>query len=97
MSNASDIAIMLDDLELINLVSSWPKMTKEQRENMQDVADIANIPQRTAHIVVKRAKAHGLVFDNGEVNDYAQRYINSIVATRLKTMQGKNANASRGA
>ena len=87
MPNPSDIAIMLDDQELIRLVASWPKLTPKQRNSMEDIADIANLNPRFTPAIVKRAKAHGLIMEDGTVNDYAQKYINGLVGSHLKKLK----------
>lgn len=75
---------MLDDQELIRLVASWPKLTKEQRADIGAVSAIAGIMQRNVENVILRARVHELVFEDGTINEYAQKYINALVGTHLK-------------
>lgn len=87
MPNPSDIAIMLNDEQLIRLVASWPKLTEEQRENNNDIADIANLNAKFVPALLKRAKAHGLIYDNGTINEFAEKYINGLVGSHLKKLK----------
>lgn len=87
MSSPSDIAIMLNDEQLIRLVASWPKLTKEQRNDNNEIADIANLNPRFTGQIVKRAKAHGLIYEDGKVNEFAEKYINGLVGSHLKKLK----------
>lgn len=91
MPNPSDIAIMLDDRNLVRLVTSWPKMTEQQRGEASTVAIIANISRYEVENVIIRARAHGLIYDNGTVNEFAQKYVNSLVANSLIKQKARNA------
>lgn len=87
MSSPSDIAIMLNDEQLIRLVASWPKLTEAQRKDNSDIADIANLNSKFVPALVKRAKAHGLIYDNGTINVFAEKYINGLVGSHLKKLK----------
>lgn len=84
MSNPSDIAIMLDDPNLVRLVASWPKIEASKRTDMDFVSAVSGVLRCDIESVVLRAKTHGLVFDNGTVNEFAQKYLNALVAERLQ-------------
>lgn len=88
MPNPSDIAIMLNDDELVRLVASWPKI--KDRSNLDHVAIVANIVRRSVPDVVERALAHGLVYEDGTVNEYAQKYVSGLVAAELKRLNGNS-------
>lgn len=80
----TDIAIMLDDPELVRLVASWPKIAEKDREDYDYLGQVANVHQGKIKSVVMRAKLHNLIYDNGKINEFAQKYISTLVAIHLK-------------
>lgn len=87
MSSPSDIAIMLGDDALVRLCVVWPKLSNAQRNDEDEIADIANILPHKVQSVIKRAKTNGLIFEDGSVNEYALKYINMIVADTLNGLK----------
>jgi hypothetical protein len=79
-----DIAIMLDDAELVRLVASWPKLTEEQRGNADTIASVSNISKSRVESILLRAKTHGLIKDDGTINEYASKYLQALIGERLK-------------
>lgn len=86
-----DIAILLDDQDLIRLVATWPKLTAEQRKDTNLISDATRIIRDRVEKVITRAKTHGLIYDDGKINTYAEKFISGLVAERLSTMQKKKS------
>lgn len=79
----ADIAIMLDDMPLVRLVSCWPKLTDAARQDVELLAIVANIlPQRIEDTLL-RAKANRLIYDDGTVNEFAEKYISTLIGERI--------------
>lgn len=86
---ALDIVIMLDDPELVRLVASWTKLTEQQRNDSDAISAIANIPRSRVDTIATRARAHNLIKDDGTINEFAGKYLTSLVGERLrKTTKG---------
>jgi len=90
-----DIAILLDDQELIRLVATWPKLNEEYRKEPRDVAIAANISSDRINALLFRAKMHGLIYDDGKINGYAQKYISGIIGSRIAEQVGKTSKAKK--
>ena len=84
-----DIAIMLDDPELVRLVASWPKLTEDQRANTESIGGIVDILPHKLAPTIERARVHNLIKDDGSINEFARKYIEALVASRLKKMKLK--------
>ena len=82
-----DIAVLIDDPELIRLAAVWGKLTAEQRANDNVIADAARISTARVGSIVHRGLINGIIFSDGAVNSYAQKYIGSLVAQHLKAKQ----------
>lgn len=78
---------MLGDDQLVRLCTVWPKLTKGQRDDEDEIADCANILPHKVKSIVKRARVSGLVFDDGTVNEFAQKYINMLVVDTLEGLK----------
>lgn len=83
-----EIAILIDDQELIRLVATWPKLNDDERKSLSVIAEIANIPRSRIESALRRAKTHKLIYDDGTINPIAEKVIMSIVGQKLaETME----------
>lgn len=84
-----DIAVLLDDAELTRLVALWPKLSEKQRQDPEALAIGANLTRNRVHEILQRARMNNLIFDDGKVNAYAQKYLSTMIAARLSAKKTK--------
>ncbi len=84
-----DIAVLIDDHEMIRLVSVWPKLTPQQRQNESDIARASAISVNRVTDIIFRAKVSNLIRDDGTINSNAEKYISGIIGARLSEHMSK--------
>lgn len=90
-----DITILIDDLEMQRLVATWPKLSEECRQRPSDIARASNISIDRIEDIVFRAMAHKIIYPDGSINSYAEKWISGMVGARIAEQIGR-ASKARG-